>query len=448
MNIERKEIGKLHEAITITLEKQDYIEQVEKSLKNIRRQVQIKGFRPGMAPMPLVSKLYRKSVVLDEVEKMIQQKLSEYMQEQKIDSLGMPILSENNFDSIEQEENPSFSITFELGIRPAVDIKLSKRDKVPVYKIEVDENSVNEYLNYYKRTYGQDVEVEEVSEESMVKGIIFDEQTSLENPINPEGVILISVIQDKKIKKQFIGRKVDDIVTFDAKKAFPNAKDLALLLNKKEDELPEEITLSIQIKSIKDFKEAELNQELWNKIYGENVVNSYEEFVEKIKNEIAEQHKMESEYKLKLDLRKKLFSKVQVELPEDFLKKQLKHNAKKEITDEQIEAEFSHYLEAVKEQLVYAAIQKEHNIQISDEDMLDGAKQIVQNQFRQYGIYQLPETYLNDLAPKVLKNEKEADRIFEMKLEEKIMDVVKNLVTLEEKEIGYEEFIKKLKEEK
>jgi len=447
MNIEKKEIGNLHEAVTIILEKNDYQENVEKSLKNLRKQVQIKGFRPGNAPMSIVSKLYRKSVVVDEVEKLLQDKVSEYLNENKIDTLGTPIITESNFDSITEDENPIFKITFEYGIKPEINLKLSKKDKVPYYKIAVDQDSIDEYLNYYKRTYGQRVDIEEVNENSSIEGKIFEKDNS-ERVFNNQGNILISMIQNEKIKKSFIGKKIGDIVSFDASKTIPNKKDLALLLLSNEENVPENLKLSIEINKITEFKEAELNQELWDKIYGQNVVTSYEQFIEKITKEIEEQRKLESEYKLHHDLKNKLLSKAQIDLPEEFLKKQLKQSAKKELTDDIIQNEFPLYLNAIKEQLLYAYLQKEHNIQITEEDMIDGAKKIVINQFRQYGIYQLPDEYINELAPKVLKNEKEADRIFEMKLDEKIIEIVKSLVTLEEKEITLEEFMKKVKEEK
>jgi len=447
MNIEKKEIGNLHEAVTIILEKNDYQENVEKSLKNLRKQVQIKGFRPGNAPMSIVSKLYRKSVVVDEVEKLLQDKVSEYLNENKIDTLGTPIITESNFDSITEDENPIFKITFEYGIKPEINLKLSKKDKVPYYKIAVDQDSIDEYLNYYKRTYGQRVDIEEVNENSSIEGKIFEKDNS-EHVFNNQGDILISMIQNEKIKKSFIGKKIGDIVSFDASKTIPNKKDLALLLLSNEENVPENLKLSIEINKITEFKEAELNQELWDKIYGQNVVTSYEQFIEKITKEIEEQRKLESEYKLHHDLKNKLLSKAQIDLPEEFLKKQLKQSAKKELTDDIIQNEFPLYLNAIKEQLLYAYLQKEHNIQITEEDMIDGAKKIVINQFRQYGIYQLPDEYINELAPKVLKNKKEADRIFEMKLDEKIIEIVKSLVTLEEKEITLEEFMKKVKEEK
>ncbi|HOU97887.1 MAG TPA: trigger factor [Bacteroidales bacterium] len=447
MNIEKKELSHLHEAVTIVLEKQDYQEAVDKSLKNLRKQVQIKGFRPGNVPMPIVTKLYRKSVVVDEVEKIIQNKITNYLKENNLDVLGTPIITENNFDSITETEEPTFKITFEYGIKPEINIKLSKKDKVPYYNIKVDENSINEYLNYYKRTYGENIDSEEVGENSTIQGKIFPKDNP-EQIYNENGTILVSMIKTEKIKKSFIGKKKGDIVSFDAEKAMPNKKDLALLLQLKEEELPENLKLSIEITKITDFKEAELNQELWNKIYGQDQVTSYEQFIEKITKEIEEQRKSESEYKLHNDLKNKLLSKAQLDLPEEFLKKQLKQNAKEEITDEVIQNEFPLYLNAVKEQLIYAHLQKEHGIKITEEDMIDGAKKIVINQFRQYGLYQLPEEYINELAPKVLKNEKEADRIFEMKLDEKIIEIVKSLVTLDEQEIEFEDFVKKLKKKK
>jgi len=447
MNIEKKELGNLHEAVTLVLEKQDYSESVDKALKNLRKQVNINGFRPGNAPMSLVSKLYRKSVVYDEVEKIIQDKISNYIQENKLETLGTPIITENNLELISQEEFPILNVTFEYGLKPEITIKLSKKDKVAQYKIAVDQNSIDEYLNYYKRTYGENIDTEEINENSTIHGKIFSKENP-ENIYNEEGTILVSMLKTEKIKKSFIGKKIGDVVSFDAEKAMPNKKDLALLLKLKEEELPESLKLSVEINKISDFKEAELNQELWDKIYGKDIVTSYNQFVEKISAEIEEQRKVESNYKLHHDVKQKLLSKVHVELPEEFLKKQLRQSGNKEITDEVVEKEFPLYLDAVKEQLVYAHLQKEHKIEVSEADMLDGAKQIVINQFRQYGLYNIPEDYANQLAPNVLKNEKEADRIFEMKLDEKIIEIVKSLVTLDEQEITLEDFIKKVKEEK
>lgn len=447
MNIEKKELGNLHEAVTIVLEKQDYQDAVDKSLKKLRKQVQIKGFRPGNVPMPIVTKLYRKSVVVEEVEKIIQDKISEYLKENNLDILGTPIITNNNFDSISETEDPTFIITFEYGLKPEININLSKKDKVPYYNIKVDEKSINEYLEYYKRTYGENIESDEIAENSTVQGKIFSKENP-EQVYNENGTILVSMLKTEKIKKSFIGKKKGDVVSFDAEKAIPNKKDLALLLQLKEEELPENLKISIEINKITDFKEAELNQELWNKIYGQDQVTSYEQFIEKITNEIKEQYKTESYFKLHYDLKNKLLSKAHLDLPEDFLKKQLKQSAKEKITDELIQNEFPLYIDAVKEQLIYAHLQKEHNIQVTEEDMINGAKKIVINQFRQYGIYQLPEEYINELAPKVLKNKKEADRIYEMQLDEKIIEIVKSFVTLDEKEIEFEDFVKKVKEEK
>lgn len=447
MNIEKKELGNLHEAVTLLLEKQDYSESVDKALKNLRKQVNINGFRPGNAPMSLVSKLYRKSVVYDEIEKIIQNTISNYILENKLETLGTPIITENNLDLIASEEFPTLNVTFEYGIKPKISIKLSKKDKVIQYKISIDQNSIDEYLHYYKRTYGENIDVEEVGENSTIHGKIFQKDNT-DILYNEEGTILISMLKTEKIKKSFIGKKVGDIVSFDAEKALPNKKDLALLLKLKEEELPENLKLSVEINKINDFKDAELNQELWDKIYGKDIVTTYDQFIEKITKEIEDQRMVESNYKLHHDLKQKLLSKIHIELPEEFLKKQIKQSGKQELTNEILEKEFPLYLETLKEQLVYAHLQKEYKIEVSEADMLDGAKQIVINQFRQYGLYNIPEDYANQLAPSVLKNEKEADRIFEMKLEEKIVEIVKSLITLDEQEITLEDFIKKVKEEK
>ncbi|MGQ9847548.1 MAG: hypothetical protein ACUVQP_08630, partial [Bacteroidales bacterium] len=304
-----------------------------------------------------------------------------------------------------------------------------------------------EYIDYYKRTYGENIESDEITENSTVQGKIFSKENP-EQVYNENGTILVSMLKSEKVKKSFIGKKKGDIVSFDAEKAIPNKKDLAFLLQLKEEHLPENLEISIEINKITDFKEAELNQELWDKIYGKDIVTTYDQFIEKITKEIEEQFKIESEFKLHFDLKNKLLSKTHLDLPEDFLKKQLKYNSNEEINDEIFQNKFTLYINAIKEQLIYAHLKQKYNIQVTEEDMINGAKKIVINQFRQYGIYQLPEQYINDLAPKVLKNEKEADHIFDMKLDEKIIEIVKSLVTLDEQEIDFEDFVKIVKEEK
>ncbi len=445
MNIEKKELNPFHESITITLEHQDYSENVEKSLRQLRKKVVLKGFRPGNAPMSLVNKLYRKSVLFEEIEKLLQEKIMAYINENKIDTIGTPIVTENNLNEIELTENPTISVTFEYGLRPEVKINLNKRNKVNFYKIKVAQEDIDKYLDYYKKTYGQQVKKDEVTEKAIISGKVYE---TLENEekkyYNENATIILSNIKKEKVKK-FIRKKVSDIIQVDPYMLFNEKKDVAFLLGMKEEELPEKLNvLNFEIKDITEFEEAEINQDLWDKIYGKDVVTSYEQFIEKIKKEIEKARLADSEYFLNLQLKDKLMEKTEIELPIEFLKKQLKHNYKD--YKEEDETYFGVYLNAVKEQLIYSFLQKQHDIKITPEDLLEGAKEVVIAQFKQYGIYQLPDTYLEEMAQKLLKNEKEADKIMERKLEQKIMEIAKSLVTLEEKEVTYEEFINIVKQ--
>lgn len=445
MNIEKKELNPFHESITITLEHQDYSENVEKSLRQLRKKVVLKGFRPGNAPMSLVNKLYRKSVLFEEIEKLLQEKIMAYINENKIDTIGTPIITENNLNEIEFTENPTISVTFEYGLRPEVKINLNKRNKVNFYKIKVAQEDIDKYLDYYKKTYGQQVKKDEVTEKAIISGKVYETPENEEKKYyNENATIVLSNIKKEKVKK-FIGKKVGDIIQVDPYKLFNEKKDVAFLLGMKEEELPEKLNvLNFEITDITEFEEAEINQDLWDKIYGKDVVTSYDQFIEKIREEIEKARLADSEYFLNLQLKDKLIEKSEIELPIEFLKKQLKHNYKD--FKEEDKTYFDVYLNAIKEQLIYSFLQKQHDIKITPEDLLEGAKEVVIAQFKQYGIYQLPDNYLEEMAQKLLKNEKEADKIMERKLEQKIIEIAKSLVTLEEKEVTYEEFINIVKQ--
>ncbi len=444
MNIERKELGKLHEAITIKMDKNDYNEPIEKSLRNLRKNVQIRGFRTGTAPMELISKLYRKSILVEEVDKLIQEKISAYIKDNNIQTLGSPVLTENNLNIIANEDEPQLEVTFEVGIKPEIQLNLSKDDEVTFYKINIDEKRINQYLNYYKRAYGTDEKVELSDENSTLKGVIFSyNDDGSQHIYNKEGIITISDIIDEEQKKSFIEKKVGDQITFMAEKIFPNKKNIASLLLIDENEVQTNLSLTITINQITHFVDAEFNQELWNKIYGENIVTSYEQFIEKIKSEIELENLNDSEYLLQKDVLKTLKEKTIVALPEEFLKKQWKiYSNDQKLTDEEIESKFPEYVDMYREQIIYQYIRETQNIIITNEDMMKGAKKITAIKFRLYGINNLNDDYLNELAPTVLQNEKERDQIMDMMLLEKITNFVKELITIKEQEISSDDLMK------
>ena len=447
MNITKTDLDKLNAILNVKIEKADYDEKVEKSMKDLRKKASIKGFRPGMVPSGLVKKMYGKNVLIDEVNKILSDVLWNYVVENKLNILGEPLATDNNLDKIDLESNPTFEFSFEIGISPEIDIKIDKKVKLPIYNLSVDQESIDNYKNYYTRNHGSYVPADESDENSMLKGrmvqINEDGSEMVDGIVNEKSKLLVSVVKDEEIKKQFIGLKVNNPISFDIKKAFPNDDEIAGLLNqKKQDLILTSDNFSFTANEVTTFKEAEINQELWDKIFGKDVITSEEQFLEKISAEISDSYKAESEYKLKADIRSQLMAQATFELPNEFLKKWLKKTSEKELTDEVLEKEYPAFQEDIKWQLVKEKFIKENDLKITEEEVNDLATQVAMAQFRQYGMNNVPEEYLDEMAKRILSSEKEKKRIEEKKVEDKVLEFVKESINLEIKEITPEEFRK------
>lgn len=447
MNITKTDIDALNAILNVKIEKADYEEKVEKAMRDIRKKASIKGFRPGMVPAGLVKKMYGKNVLIDEVNKILSDSLWNYVVENKINILGEPLANDNNLDKIDLDNEPTFDFSFEIGLSPVIDVKIDKKVKLPMYNLSVDQESIDNYKTYYTRNYGTYVPVEQSEEKSMLKGRMAqlnDDGTEMEAGIvNEDSKMLVTIIKDEEIKNKFIGLKVGETVSFDIQKAFPNNDEIAGLLNlKKQDLVLTTNNFSFTAKEVSSFVDAEINQELWDKIYGKDVVTSEEQFLEKITTEIAESYKAESEYKLKADIRTQLMAQATFELPNDFLKKWLKKTSEKELTDEVLEKEYPAFQEDIKWQLVKEKFIKENDLRITEEEVNELAKQVAMAQFRQYGMNNVPDEYLDEMAKRILSSEKEKKRIEEKKVEDKVLEFVKESINLEIKEITPEEFRK------
>jgi trigger factor len=447
MNITKTDLDALNAILNVKIEKADYEEKVEKAMKDLRKKASIKGFRPGMVPAGLVKKMYGKNVLIDEVNKILSDSLWNYVVENKVSILGEPLATENNLDKIDLDSEPTFEFTFEIGLSPEIDITIDKKVKLPLYSLSVDKESIDNFKTYYTRNYGSYMPTDQSEEKSMLKGRMAqlndDGKETEDGIVNEESKMLVSVIKDEEIKKQFIGLTVNQYVSFDIKKAFPNDDEIAGLLNqKKQDLVLTTNNFGFTVKEVTSFVDAEINQELWDKIYGKDVVTSEEQFLEKITTEISESYKAESEYKLKADIRSQLMAQATFELPNDFLKKWLKKTSEKELTDEVLEKEYPAFQEDIKWQLVKEKFIKENDLKISEEEVTELAKQVAMAQFRQYGMNNVPEEYLDEMAKRILSNEKEKKRIEEKKVEDKVLEFVKESINLEIKEITPEEFRK------
>ncbi|HUV00982.1 MAG TPA: trigger factor [Bacteroidales bacterium] len=444
MNITRENISDLNAVLKVKIERADYEEKVEKVLKDYRKKANIRGFRPGMVPIGLVKKMYGKAVQIDEINKIVTENIQKYLVDEKLDILGDPIPKSNEQEKIDFDTQDDFTFSFELGLAPSFEIKLSKKNKLTYYEISIDEKMKNDYLSNYTRRYGEFRKADHSEEKDMIKGSI----EALDDSGNPvadglfadDTTLSIDIIKDKKIQKAFIGKGEKEFIDFDLRKAFPNDNEIAGLLKKQKEEVTDiNGSFRFTINEISRFYPAETGQELFDRIYGEGVVNSEEEFMKKLEEEIAINLKQESNYKLSLDLKKLAIDKTDLQLPEDFLKRWLlKVNEK--TTEEQIEKEFDSFRHDLKWQLIRNKIAKQNEVKITEEELLHEAENITRYQFRQYGLFYASDEQISNYAKETLKREEDAKRIADKLLEEKAIALIRELVKVDNKALTIEEF--------
>ncbi len=446
MNITRESIDDLNAVLRIQLEKADYDGNVEKVLRDYRKKANIKGFRPGMVPIGLIKKMYGKAVQIDEINKVVTDNIQKYLTDEKIEILGDPLPKIDDNEKIDFDTQESFTFSFDLGIAPAFETKLSKKNKVTYYEITADDKMKNDYLDNYTRRYGKFEKADISEEKDILKGKIeaLDEKGNLvpEVILADDTSLSIEIIKDKKIKKQFIGKAEKDSIDFDLRKAFPNDNEIAGLLKKQKEEVVQvEGDFRFTINEISRFSPAELNQELFNRIYGENIIQSEEEFRNRINEEITANLSNESEYKLSTDLKKLAIEKSEFNLPDAFLKRWLlKVNEK--TTEELVEKEFDNFSRDLKWQLIRNKIARTNELKITEEELLKEAEKITRYQFSQYGLFYATDEQVENYAKETLKREEDAKRIADKILEEKVNLILKDTVKLENKAVSIEEFNK------
>jgi trigger factor len=446
MNITKESIDALNAVLKVKIEKADYQEKVETVLKDYRKKANIKGFRPGMVPIGIIKKMYGLAVKMDEINKAVSENIHKYITDEKIEILGDPLPKTDEQEKIDFETQEDFNFSFELGIAPVIELNISKKNKVDFYEIPIDEKMKNDYVANYTRRFGEFKKADLTEDKDILKGKIeaIDEQGNLkpEGPSNDTSTLAVDIIKDEEIKKEFIGKKENETIDFDLKKAFPNDTEIAGLFKKKKEEIEGlEGKFRFTIGEITRFHSAELNQELYNRIYGEGVVSSEEEFMKKIEEEIASSLNHESDFKLKQDIKKLIIEKTDFSLPEDFLKKWLlKVNEK--TTGEQIEKEFDSFRKDLKWQLIRNKVAKDNEMKISEEELQKEAENITRYQFRQYGLFYATDEQIANYAKETLKREEDAKRIGDKILEDKVLVQLKELVTIENKKVTADEFNK------
>jgi trigger factor len=446
MKITKENIDELNAVLKVKIEKSDYEEKVENVLKDYRKKANIKGFRPGMVPIGLVKKMYGRAVKIDEINKCVTENIQKYLTDEKIEILGDPLPKIDEQENFDFDTRDEFDFTFELGLTPAIEPGISKKNKVSFYSIAIDDKMKNDYISNYTRRYGEFRKAEVTEEKDVIKGKIeaVDNNGNLfaDGTVNDFSSLAIDIIKDEDIRKTFIGLKENESVDFDIKKAFPNDNEIAGQLKKKKEEVAGiEGNFRFTISEITRFHPAAVGKELFDKIYGENVVNNEEEFAAKIEGEIAASLKTESDFKLMQDIKKLTIEKTDFQLPEDFLKRWLlKVNEK--TTAEQIDKEFDSFRKDLKWQLIKNKVAKENEMKITEEELLKEAENITRVQFRQYGLFYATDEQITNYAKETLKREDDAKRIADKILDDKVIGILRDVVKIEDKSVTVDEFNK------
>jgi trigger factor len=449
MNITRENIDELNAILTVSIEKNDYETSVNDVLKNYRKKANMPGFRPGMVPAGLVKKMYGKAALAEEVNKLLSKSLTDYIHAEKLNVLGEPLPNEEKQMPIDWDNQSDFSFVFDVAMAPAFDLKLDEMAALPFYTIVADDDMVNKQLEAYASRLGENKVVEAVEDKDTVRGNFVqlnEDGSELEGGIVAEKVVIaVDLMKDEEVKASFIGKKAGDVIVFDPVKAYDNKHEVGHMLNISHEQA-ETLSgnFSFTIIEVLHFEKAELNQDLFSKIYGEDSgISTEEEFKAKIKAEIEDNFVHSSNYKFALDSRDALLKAIPFGLPEAFLKRWIKATNEK-MTDEQIESDFDNFVIDLRWQLIKDRIVKDNDLQVTEEGVRELAKEMAAMQFRQYGLNNVGDEHLENYANHMLKNEEERRKLVSRKQEDIIVATIKDKVTLDIKEISYDEFNKML----
>ena len=436
MKVEQVKINDLTYQLNVNIEKADAQDKKKKALNEYRKKVEIRGFRKGMAPMSLVEKMHGVQALVESVNQMISEAINNHIAENKLNILGEPLPNEEKQKSIDWENDESYEFVFDIALAPQVEFTLDSNDKIVSYNVTVSDEAKKAYKSNMLKQYGKLENIDAVKdEESFIVADLEQGETKIEGTY-----ITLRQMQEQASKDQFLGKKVGESFEVNVNETFTNDTDRAALLKVKKEELASvEPMWKVTVKEVKTFVEAEQNQDLYDRIFGEGNVKSEAEFDAKVEERLAQEYKQEADFRFVLDAREYLLNKTNIELPEEFMKKWLFTINEGKFTMEDIEKDFALFCKDFRWQMISQYIMREQKMEITREEVLAVAKQMAKYQFAMYGLNDVPEEQLNHYAESILANEKEGRRIVEKTEQDKVIGYVKSVVTLEEKAISIED---------
>lgn len=438
MNITKESIDALNAVVKVDIAATDYKDKVETILQDYRKKADIPGFRKGHVPMGMVKKQYGKSVMIDEINKMLQESLNTFLTEEKLDILGNPLPKVDETFTWDAED---FSFEFELGLAPQFEVDLSAKKKITQYNIIAEDSLIDKEVENIQKRYGKILPKEEVAEGNNVTGTFTNEEKEIEK----KSSIVLEDIKGKVNLKKFIGAKVGDVIALKSKNLFNDDHKLMGALGLSHDEIHGlEIDLKFEVEEITEVEPAELNKELFDKLFADGSVDSVEGLREKIKEDAENQFRMQSEQQLLNGVTEYLVENTKFDLPAEFLKKWLATAGENPISEEQAAEEYEKSEKGLRYQLIESKIMTANNIKLDYEELKAYAVEFIKGQMAQYGNMNPEQKELEDIANRVLSNQDEAKRLQEQLTSKKLLDFYKETITFKEKEVTYDAFVKEV----
>jgi trigger factor len=445
MEITQQNTDALNGVLTVTVHPEDYQEKVDGILEEYRKQVKMPGFRSGKVPIQLVRKQYGKAVLADELNKLLGERLDGYIREQKLRLLGQPIPTIENDSDGNWDKPEVFTFRYDIGLSPKVDIKFGWFTKFVNHKVRIDRALIDDQIRDLRRRYGKMSECETAGEEDLVVGEFVElEADGVEvkpGGVMNEGTLTVSEIKDKATKARLIGVAKGAEMVLDAGKVSKDADDLARMLGIERTGAESfKSPLRFTVKEIRHIEPAELGEELYDKLFGEDVVTDEEGFRTKVKEDLERIFERDGDRVFRRKFVEEVVDKLNPPLPEDFLKRWIQVANEKPITAEEIENEFSEYAKGIKWQIIQNHIIDEHNIEVDGEEIKAEAGSAIKAQYAQYGI-PLDAEQLDPMVAQMMTEQKEVRRVAESIYERKAIDKLRELAKIKEKEVSHEEWM-------
>jgi len=436
MNITRENIDALNAVVKVDIAKEDYSDKVEQILVDYRKSANIPGFRKGHVPMGMVKKQYGKAVLVDEVNKLLQDALGKYLVEEKLDVLGNPLPKAQ--DDLDWDAE-AFSFEFELGLAPEFDVDLKSKKAITHYNIVADDKMINDQIEHIQKQYGKIVSQNEVTEASEITGTFTNEEKEIDNST----MITLDKLKGKTNPKKFIGAKVGDVIALKTKGLFNDDHDLMNFLKVAHDDAHGlDIEVNFTITEINDRELADLDQELFDKLFGEGKVTSVSELKDKIKEDSEKQFVQQGDQKLLNDVTESLVENTKFDLPSSFLQKWMQTAGEEEMSEEQAKEEYEKSEKSMRYQLIEGKLIQDHKLQVQFEELKSYSMEMIKGQMAQFGQMNPSDKELEDIAARILGNQEEVKRMSEQLMSQKLLNLYKTEGNIKTKEITYDDFVK------